>query len=158
MVYLLLVLAVALVIGPVMWLRPSQGQQRLARMRLRARQLGIDIRITELPRTRRAEVRREDVEQGALYRLYVHDPRTLRPLNYRCVRVQGGVWESSGDELPPALRDVVIAAQTQLPADAVAIELGAQGAGVFWRERGDESAVATVADQLQGLLAAMKVS
>jgi hypothetical protein len=156
MAYLLLVLAVALVIGPVMWLRPSQGQQRLARMRLRARQLGIDIRITELPQTRRAQVRKEDVEQGALYRLFVHDPRTLRPLNFRCVRAPGGDWESAGGDVPAPVRAAVTTAQAALPADVVGIELGPQGVGVFWRESGDESTVANVAAQLQLLLAVMK--
>jgi hypothetical protein len=156
MAYLLLVLAVALVIGPVMWLRPSQGQLRLVRMRLRARQLGIDIRITELPQPRRARVRRESVEQGALYRLFVHDPRTLRPLSFLCVRAPGGEWEVSGDDVPSPVRDAVATAQAALPADAVGIELGPQGVGVFWRESGDENAVAGVAAQLQLLLAAMK--
>src|SRR5690606_9616694 len=157
MIYLLVLLVMAMVIGPVMWMKPSAGQQRLARMRMRARQLGLDIRVTELPQTHRASVRREDVLQGAVYRIPVHDPRKVLPLNYRCVRDLRGEWEFEGKALPAPLQQIVEAAQQQLPRDVVAIELGPQGPGVYWREAGDEAAVDAVAARLRLIFDAMQV-
>lgn len=157
MVYVFVLLAVALVIGPVMWIRPSRGQQRLARIRMKARELGIDVRIIEIPQTRRAAVRREEVALGALYRLGVHDPRAVLPLSHRCLRDAQGGWESEGDQLPQRLQDTLELVQSQLPVDAVGIELGPLGPGIYWREMGEDKAVEHIAAQLRLLLDAMRV-
>lgn len=156
MAFVLILLAVALVIGPVLWMKPSQGQARQARIRLKARALGLDVRLTELPQTHRAAVRREDVRQGVVYRSVVYDPRTVIALNHRLIR-DADQWEAEGDKLPPALQGVLDQVSANLPASVVAIELGPQGPGVYWREVGDEPEVEQIAAQLKTLLAAMRV-
>lgn len=155
MVYLVVVLVLALVIGPVVWLRPSPAQARQAQLRLRARGLGLEVRIAELPQTRRARVRREDAQQGAAYHLATYGAAALPALSHRSVR-DGDAWEESGDELPAALRGVLERVRRQLPADVVAVELGAHGPAVFWRERGGEAALAQIAAQLEALRGAMR--
>ena len=156
MAYLLILLAVALVIGPVLWMKPSRGQARQARIRLKARALGLDVRLTELPQTHRAAVRREDVRQGVVYRRVVYDPRTVLELNHRLIR-DADTWEAAGEPLPAALQRVLDQVREQLPADVVAIELGPQGPGIYWREMGDEREVEQIAEQLKVLLQAMRV-
>src|SRR5690606_26891538 len=108
-----------LVLGPVFWLRPSPMQARQARMRAAARGLGLEVRLTELPQTRRARVRQEEMRQGAAYRLPVPDPRAVLPISHRVVREPGGEWEHEGDALPPALAEHLALICEQLPADAV---------------------------------------
>jgi len=156
MAYLMILLAVALVIGPVLWMKPSRGQARQARIRLKARELGLDVRLTELPQTHRAAVRREDVRQGVVYRSMVYDPRKVLALSHRLIR-DADKWEAEGDALPASLQRVLDQAREQLPASVVAIELGPQGPGVYWREVGDEGEVEQIAVQLQALLGAMRV-
>lgn len=158
MAYLVVLLAIALVLGPVFWLRPSPAQKRQARVRMAARAQGLDVRLTDLPQTHRAAVRREDVRQGVVYRLPVFDPRTVISLKHRCVREPGAVeWEDEGDELPAALRDRLAQMLAQMPDDAVAVEIGPQGPAVFWGERGGEEMVRHLAAQLKALREAMAI-
>lgn len=158
MVYLVVLLAMALVLGPVFWLRPSPAQKRQARVRMAARAHGLDVRLTDLPQTHRAAVRREDVNQGVVYRLPVFDPRAVISLKHRCVREPGATaWEDEGDVLPAALQERLAQMLTQMPDDAVAVELGPQGPAVFWSERGSEEMVVHLAAQLKALRAAMTV-
>ncbi len=156
MVYIIIILVMAMVIGPVLWMRPTEGQARQAQLRTQARGLGLDIRITELPQTHRAKVRREDTRQGVAYRLPVFDPRTVVALSQRRVRdAAGAAWEVEGDKLPPSLQASVDQVCELLPADVVAVELGPQGPTVYWRERGGDEAVALIAAQLKELRGAM---
>lgn len=156
MAYLVIFLAVALVIGPVLWMKPTRSQARQAQIRQLATQGGLDVRITELPQTHRAQVRRDAALQGVVYRLPVRDPRTVVGLQHRVVR-DAEMWEAEGDQLPRPLGEVLANICVDVPADVVAIEIGPQGPGVFWRERGDAAAVAQIIAQLQKLRDAMSV-
>ncbi|MET0378493.1 MAG: hypothetical protein ABW049_05805 [Spongiibacteraceae bacterium] len=156
MVYVIVILVLAMVVGPVLWMRPSAGQARQAQLRMRARELGLDIRIAELPQTHRARVRREDTFQGVVYRLPVFDPRTVVALSHRVVRdAAEAAWEVEGDPLPARLQASFERVCALLPADVVAVELGPQGPAVYWRERGGDEAVAAIAAQLRELRGAM---
>ena len=50
MQWLVIILILALVIGPVAYLLPSKKDKRLAALRLRARQLGLHITLSRLPK------------------------------------------------------------------------------------------------------------
>lgn len=157
--YLIGALVIALVVGPVLWLRPSQGDKRRTGLRLLARRLGLQVRLCNLPQTRRARVRREDTEQGVVYQLPVPDPGKLRPIDYLLVRDAAGSWENENSEaLPPALQAALERAIAALPADAVALELVPQGPAVYWRERGGEATVEALAAQLRALREVMQTA
>jgi hypothetical protein len=159
MVYLIVVLVLAMVIGPVVWMRPSPGQARQAQMRAKARAMGLEIRVTELPQTHRAKVRREDTQQGVIYRLPVYGENVLMAVSHRSMRdTDNATWEESGDVLPSALHDFLEQVKTLLPIDVVAVELGPNGPGIFWRERGGEEALTQIAAQLSALRDAMKLA
>ncbi len=143
-----------MVIGSVLWLKPSAAQQRQAQLRLLARQLGLDVRLSALPQTRRARVRGEIASQGVVYRLLRFGDRREKPLEYLVCRVSAeSEWESESETLlPPLVRTELDRVLQQLPRDAVAFEITQGGCGVYWRERGGEETLR----ELKRLLEAMQ--
>jgi len=140
MAYVIAIVAVLMMVGSVMWLKPSKGQQRQTQLRLLARQLGIDVRLCDLPQCRRARVREERPEQGVVYRMPIFE-RTEPPLpEYLLCRDSAAApWSVEvAAALPPRLQALVDKACAELPVDTAALELGPQGPAVYWRERGDE--------------------
>lgn len=145
------IVAILMVFGSVMWLKPSAAQQRQTRMRLRARELGLDVRLASIPQTRRDRVREERPEQGVVYRLLQFgDKKNRLERDYVwCRDSANSEWEiEKVDGLPSLLRTQVEAVFGDLPADARAIELTPNGPGVYWLERGDEDSVRRLHDTL----------
>lgn len=138
--YLITALALLLVLSPVAWMMPSPQQHRQAKLREYARKLGIDVRIGELPQTRRERVRAQPVEQGAIYRIPVRDG-WRQPRSYMLCRLSAAEpWEALEDSPPlaPALEAVLQQVAATVPADVVGIELAVTGPAFYWRERGKE--------------------
>lgn len=149
-----IVLVLVMLAGSVLWLKPSAAQQRQTNLRLLARQLGLDVRLCTLPQTRRARVREELPQQGVVYRLLRFGEKKAKSFEYLLCRVDAqSAWESETEvELPPSVRARLDSVLAQLPEDALAFEITAQGCGVYWRERGDEDTVRL----LKGLLETMQ--
>jgi hypothetical protein len=141
MAYVIAIVAVLMMLGSVLWLKPSKAQLRQTKLRLLARQLGLDVRLCALPQSRRARVREERPEQGVVYRLPIFERREPPPPNYLLCRENAAApWLSEqGEPLPPMLQALIETATAELPGDAVALELGPQGPAVYWHERGDEN-------------------
>jgi len=177
MAYVIAIVAVLMMVGSVLWLKPSKAQQRQTTLRLLARQLGLDVRLCSLPQSRRARVREVRPDQGVVYRLPIFERREPPPPEYLLCRenadspwvaeksvaeksvVEKGALEKSSAEaevqLPSALRALVEKVAAELPADAVALELGPQGPAVYWRERGDENTLRRLHQSLLELRAAL---
>ncbi|HSB98109.1 MAG TPA: hypothetical protein VLC91_16735 [Spongiibacteraceae bacterium] len=172
MAYLIAIVAVLMVVGSVLWLKPSKAQQRQTMLRLLARQLGLDVRLCNLPQSRRARVREVHPDQGVVYRLPIFERREPPLPEYLLCRenadspwvAEKRVAEKSAVEkspaeaevqLSPALRALVEKVAAELPADAVALELGPQGPAVYWRERGDENTLRRLHQALVELRAAL---
>ena len=159
MIYIAIALACLLVIGPVMWMRPSPAQKRQTRLRLRARALGLEVRLTPMPQARRPRVRQEAPLQGVVYRLPVFDRRAVVAVEHRIVREQAAApWETDSEQpLPTALQIALDKVAGAVPQDVAAIEIMPQGPAVYWLEKGDEETVVELFNHLQSLRAAMAV-
>lgn len=157
MTWLITVFGILAVLGSVLWLKPSPAQQRQVRLRALARQLGIDVRLAQLPQTRRERVRQQATDAGVVYRLLRFDLDVRLPRDYVLVRENAdSQWEAQTEELLPgrlqqALDDVL----PTLPRDIVAIEITAHGPGVYWRERGDEQTVRQLGLSMERLAQAL---
>jgi hypothetical protein len=155
--WLITVFGILAVLGSVLWLKPSPAQQRQVRLRALARQLGIDVRLAQLPQTRRERVRQQATDAGVVYRLLRFDLDVRLPRDYVLVRENAdSQWEAQTEELLPgrlqqALDDVL----PTLPRDIVAIEITAHGPGVYWRERGDEQTVRQLGLSMERLAQAL---
>lgn len=157
MALVVVILAVLVVVGSVMWLKPSAAQQRQTRLRLLARELGIDVRLCSLPQCRRARVREERPEQGTVYRLPIFDPAAQDLPQYLLCRDNAdSPWAVEMDApLAPPVQALVDRVCAALPRDAVALELGPAGPAVYWRERGDEDTLRRLYKSLEELRAAL---
>lgn len=157
MAYVVAIVAVLMVLGSILWLKPSAAQQRQTQLRLLARQLGIDVRLCSLPQCRRARVREERPEQGVVYRLPVFDPAAAGVPQYLLCRENAAApWSvEMSAPLAPALLALVDRVCAELPADAVALELGPGGPAVYWKERGDEDVLRRLYKSLEELRAAL---
>ncbi len=156
--YLITALALLLVLSPVAWMMPSPQQRRQAKLRERARKLGIDVRIGELPQTHRQRVRKEPPEQGVVYRLPLRDGWSQPRAYLYCRASAADTWEAQAGSSPlaPAVETVLQQVAARAPADVLAIELAATGPAFYWRERGDERVVEKVLGLLTELAAALK--
>ena len=147
------IIVVLMVIGSVLWLKPSASQQRQARLRLLARQLGFDVRLSALPQVRRARVRGEPQQQGIVYRLLRFGENNAHALEYLVCRANAeSAWESESEvTLAPRVREALDRVLAQLPRDAVAFEITPMGCGVYWRERGDEDTLRLLKQLLESM-------
>lgn len=147
------IIVALLVIGSVLWLKPSASQQRQTRLRLLARELGLDVRLSALPQVRRSRVRGELPQQGVVYRLLRFGENKTEPLEYLICRANAeSEWESESDVVLPApVRATLDSVLAQLPKDAVAFEITSAGCGVYWRERGDENTLRLLKQLLESM-------
>lgn len=152
MEYLVILFIVALVLGPVMWLRPAPADRRSVDLRNRARALGLQVRICELPRSRRVQARREAPVLGAAYSMSSHD--RVSPGNrelWLCDPVEG--WQGErGEPVPPGRREWLDTLTAPLPKGVTALEYGTGTASVYWSERGGPESVERIAAVLRQLL------
>lgn len=157
MAYVVAIVAILMVVGSILWLKPSPAQRRQTELRLLARQLGIDVRLCNLPQCRRARVREERPEQGVVYRLPIYDPAAAGvPPYLLCRENAASAWSAEIDApLPPALLALIDRVCAGLPADAVALELGPAGPAVYWKERGDDDTLRRLYKSLEDLRTAL---
>lgn len=160
---LVIFFTVAMVVGPIMMLRPSPSVTALANMRTRASQLGVSVRmpprqadgalvkgaIYSLPLTT-ALRKREDIEHWCLRRLtHSHE------IHFHAF----WDWEGkgrAGDRIAAAL----VPQLDKLPEGIDMLELNLSGVGVHWDERRrgaePEEAVGKILLILQSALSALE--
>lgn len=134
--WIIIILVVAMAIGPVMMLQPSAGMNRLAKMRTAASQLGLIVRVAKkgefpvsgaiysLPLSK--EIRQKKIQENwCLKKLtHVHDIHFCDNWDWDGDgRAEKGVQALLGNELK------------QLPEGIYSLEFRASGLGMFWDEK-----------------------
>jgi hypothetical protein len=136
-----------MVIAPIFWFMPSPEIKRQMVMRDRAMQLGLQVKICDLPQTRRARVRKEYLEKGVVYRLLWKKP--LQPRDQFCELLL-----KSGDSENPvsaAVEELLTGSLAAMPEAVLALEYATSGVAVYWRERGGIGEVENISDCLERL-------
>lgn len=140
---LIIIFAVALVVGPVMWLKPSEHDRRLAALRQNAATAGMTVQMKTLPEALGAGT-------AAVYFRRWNDQRRLQvgwTLELQRVEHEmhfAGRWDwRNGRAAPEGAREPLRQMLSQLPDDACAIIATESALGVQWREnRGQKGLVA----------------
>lgn len=156
---LIIILAVALVVGPVMWLSPSPRDTRLSRIRTRATALGMQVSWVSREALWGRPALPDGVEELVFYRLpwarqeqaATCDHWGLVKQNYRHERFIADYWLWQPGLAPPSNWPVLSDYLRALPAGMVACEARPQGVALGWRELGDLDQVEAVHGQLQRL-------
>ncbi|MBN8431763.1 hypothetical protein JF535_12965 [Microbulbifer salipaludis] len=140
----IIIFAIALVIGPVVWLKPSSRDRKLAELRQRAAASGLKVQMQPLPKS-------QDTGNAAVYSAQWRNPRRLQTgwglelqrmpheMNF------DGVWDwRNGREAPEVAKPPLKEFLEMLPADATAVYANDSGLGVQWRERSGNGGLAAL--------------
>ena len=130
--YLLIAIAVlAFMLAPIIWIVPTPSQKRQARLRERARQLGLEVKVATLPQTRRARARREPEQQILRYTHPVQKPARADHWYYWLVQS-----EPEDTTAPADIADRLHRERDDWPKGTVLIEGSPRGLSVYWKESG----------------------
>ena len=143
--WIIILLALGLVIGPVLYLMPTRKDRRLAALRLEARREGL---VVELKSVRNLDARADElVSAGGERRAPVHASVSYAmPLRarlehigpWRLLRSERTGWQFDSERDVPADPDVLPELRPllpRLPNDAVALELDGRRLACYWLER-----------------------
>ncbi|MEQ8861083.1 MAG: hypothetical protein RIC56_20740 [Pseudomonadales bacterium] len=137
--------------GPLLWLRPSARERRLARLRQRAYQLGLRVELRNLPRPDVAAEERVSAggrprDVSAEYAAYLCplDARLRMLPSWRLLRHGDGItalpgWAFEAGRRPDHVHlDAALAAAGEvvgeLPEDVIALECQSLSLGAYWLE------------------------
>ncbi|WP_299593057.1 hypothetical protein [uncultured Microbulbifer sp.] len=147
----IIIFAVALVIGPVFWLKPSSRDRKLAELRQRAATSGLKVQIQALPDS-------QPKGNAAVYFSQWRNPRRLQAgwaleLQRMAHEVNfDGVWDwRNGREAPQPAKAPLKELLGMLPADATAVYANDSGLGVQWHERSGDKGLAALQEALASM-------
>lgn len=152
---IIIVLVIAMVVGPVMLMRPSKRDQYLAKLRASAREQGVQVSSSRLkdasgslcwfywrPLENKDENNKPAFEPIVLERKsYAHD---LHVADYFEI--------TKGDSVPVGFESIL----KHLPDSVQGVELNRHAIGVHWSERGGEEVLADIAEALTQLLGLLR--
>lgn len=170
MVWVVIALIFVVAFGPILWLRPSPRQRRLASLRQRAYGHGLRVELRRLPivdldpeqRVNAGGRALDSTRECAAYVMPLG--RRLRRLpTWRVMRGGEGMAAAKGWTFEPGKRpdhsrlalvlDAVAPALADFPADVVALECEPIGIAAYWLEGPD--ATPQRVDELAAQLAAL---
>lgn len=151
MKWFIIALVTASLIGSVMWVMPSPRQRHQAELRLRARKLGIQVRLARVALPRAQGEMEGEVCTTPAYRI----PRTnldrrerdnwsgWEVLRVETLNNDGLIehwsWSRRADTLPAAALEQINRLLEQLPDDVLGVESTPLSLTFYWDERGDVS-------------------
>ena len=162
--FIIIVLAMLVIIGPILTLRPSPRERRLARIRLLAQQRRVNIRPIFLRRDPEYSLTLErnphlESFDWTRYQLVAVDNQTGPSVKGKWVQRKTAegplVWEAQDirQQPVPAVDTLIQQWQAEQKPDFLALELGPRSASLVWNEKGDVAEVEAVCQQLETLLA-----
>jgi hypothetical protein len=152
-----LIVAVALVLGPVMMMRPNPAQKKKEAMRLLARSEGVHYSVRNLPQ------QADELEKPAPVPVYFLPPADanssvswmlIRTLYQHDIHFLGR-WAWRGNVRPGDAELAVLHEHLGvLPESVRAVSAGAEGITVYWDETGGEVVLQKILNLLKALRAA----
>lgn len=152
--FIILVVIIGLILGPIMMLRPNPAQKRREHWRTLARARGAHFSMRKLPR------QADEMEAPEPLPVYFYAPKNsgvgenwlLLRTNYQHEVHLFGWWAWQSEVRPSAAELAVLESQLPLlPASVKALGSGRQGASIYWTETGSELDLIKVLDALEKL-------
>jgi hypothetical protein len=135
---------IAVVLSPLVWLRPSRSQSGRMAMRMAARRMGLAMQL--IPQEWPHWLPTEPPSPCPQY----HRPRSARaPDVWVYWQTEEGVWVNQWRE--PCADPRLLAQFKTLPADVYKVEAGLQLIAVYWAERGEPEVLQRIAAVLKAL-------
>ncbi|MBD8593344.1 hypothetical protein IFT75_08000 [Pseudomonas sp. CFBP 8758] len=134
----------ALILSPMVWLRPSRSQSGRMAVRLQARRMGLAMQLAPQQWPHWLSV--EPPDPCAQY----HRPRRKgRVDSWSYWQIEPGVWCNQWREA--CIDPLLLPHLATLPADVYKLEAGSQMLALYWGEKGDEKVLQDIAKVLQAL-------
>ncbi len=135
---------IAVVLSPLVWLRPSRSQSGRMAMRMQARRMGLAMQL--IPQEWPHWLPTEPPSPCPQY----HRPRTARaPDVWVYWQMEPGVWVNQWRE--PCEDPRLLEQFKTLPADVYKVDAGKQLIAVYWAERGEPEVLQHIAAVLKAL-------
>lgn len=134
----------AVVLSPLVWLRPSRQQSGRMALRMEARRMGLAMQL--MPQQWPHWLPKEPPSPCAQY----HRPRRAsQPDSWVYFQTAPGVWLNQWRE---PCEDARLMTQFQtLPADIYKVEAGKQLIALYWGEKGEEQVLQRITAVLKAL-------
>lgn len=151
---IILIVAVALVVGPVMMMRPNPVQKNKEHMRSLARAKGIHYSVRNIPR------QPDEQEQPPAIPVYFLPPTKTQTENgWMLVRANYeheinflGWWAWQGEARATNAEVEVLKEQLPMLSESIrALSAGGEGVCVYWNERGGEQVLQQVLQLIESL-------
>ncbi|MGE6387159.1 hypothetical protein ACQKEN_16040 [Pseudomonas sp. NPDC078416] len=135
---------IAVVLSPLVWLRPSRSQSGRMAMRMQARRMGLAMQL--IPQEWPHWLPTEPPSPCPQY----HRPRSARaPDVWVYWQMEPGVWVNQWRE--PCEDPRLLEQFKTLPADVYKVDAGKQLIAVYWAERGEPEVLQHIAAVLKAL-------
>lgn len=150
----ILIIAVALIMGPIMMMRPNPAQKNKENMRSLARTKGVHYSMRNLPRQPD-----EQTPPPAVPVYFFPPTKTQNTTGWMLVRTHYqheinflGWWAWQGEQRATDAEIEVLKAQLPaLPESVRAVSAGGEGVYVYWQEKGGDAALQQVLRLLESL-------
>ncbi len=153
--FVILILAVSLVLGPIAMLRPNPAQKRKEALRHYATEKGLRFTLRKLP------MLKTDMEEPGVSPVYYLSPlAAMQSLStWILVRThyehEGNFyrdWDWHDENRPnQSVREKLLDYLSQLPDSITVVAQGEAGTSIFWSEKGDKEIVDLIARMLNDL-------
>jgi hypothetical protein len=145
---IIVILTVAMLVGPILLMQPSRSQKRLAALRRYASAKGVRVSASSVKTT--------EGELCWFYWLPLLEksesiPRYFERKNYEHGMHVAGVWALTPED-SGAVPGSWLTFLTQLPASVYAAEANSHAVGVHWAERGGQETLDVIATLLTELV------
>lgn len=155
MAWLIGVGVVAFMLAPIIWILPSPRQRRQSLIRDKARQLGLQVRVTPLPQTRRQRVRKESQVQVVSYTRPIHCRQPGAPWRQWLTAVEE---EENTLDLLSATPAAVRQHLDELPSGGILLEYTGLGLAFYWQELGAQpDTITALSSALEHIVQAAKL-
>ncbi|WP_157471673.1 hypothetical protein [Gilvimarinus agarilyticus] len=150
---ILIVLVVAMVVGPVAMMQPNSGQRRREHLRQYARESGLTVRLLPPPQQATDSAAPSAMPVYSLVTGTTQPSWSLMRTSYEHESHVQGWWQFLGSKPTDLHRTNIEAVLEELPDGVVGLRSGARQVDIFWRENGEEQAI----DQLLSCLKKLSV-
>lgn len=153
--FIILIVALALALGPISMLKPSPAQKRKENLRLYASQRGVRFTL------RRPPVLSTDIEQAIPMPVYYLPPIAKAPMETEWILMrthyehEGNFYQEWDWQTKARPDDAICQCLAEylpiLPDSVIAISQGRLGTCVFWSEKEDKETLARLIDMMEKL-------
>jgi hypothetical protein len=149
---ILIVLAIAMAVGPVMMMQPTTRDRRLAGLRQDAAQAGLHVRMSDYEKG-------EKKRPVAVYTYQVNLPKGTptwslirRSYSHDIHFHATWEWRSTNKKISSEKEDQLFQFIDSLPKDIVGLEVNEMMVGIWWQEKSPTITIKTIKQLLQQLV------